>query len=408
MMVAIQSAALRTITMIRVGVLAAVVLASASSAIAETPVKFKKIPLTDVFYAEGAGIGDMNQDGHGDAVYGPHWYAGPDFKVKHEIYPVEKFDPKGYSNNFITFVSDVNGDKWPDVLVNAWPGKDVSWFENPKDDAKRPWARHLAHPVVDNESPQFGDITGDGKPELVFHTGGVLGFAGPNDSTATTRWNFQPCSLPEKWQKYTHGLGFGDLNGDGRPDYLMAGGWWEQPAKLEGQPWKKHPHNFGKGGAQMRVYDVDGDGDNDLITSIAGHGYGLSWFEQVKKGGKIDFVEHEILSKNADEKLNGVQFSQLHAVHVVDVDNDGLKDIITGKRYWAHGPKGDPDPSGDAVLYWFQLKRTENGVVYTPHQIDNDSGVGTQFAIGDLNGDKRVDIVTGNKKGGYVFLQVGQ
>ena len=90
---------------------------------------------------------------------------------------------------------------------------------------------------------------------------------------------------------------------------------------------------------------------------------------------------------------------------MADVNNDGLKDIITGKRYWAHGPKGDADPAGAAVVYWFELSRTASGVRYIPHEIDNNSGVGTQFAVGDLNSDGRIDIVTGNKKGGHVFIQ---
>jgi len=383
--------------------LVAVVVTSASGE--EKSPAFKKVRLTDQFYAEGSGIGDFNKDGHGDAVYGPYWYEGPDFKVKHEIYAAKPFDPKGYSSNFITFVNDVNGDGWDDVLVNAWPGKEVSWFENPQN-KKGAWTRHLAHPVVNGESPGYGDITGDGKPELIFHTGGMLGFAGPSDKSGTARWPFQACSAKENWGRYTHGMGLGDVNGDGRVDFLMSSGWWEQPAKPSSEPWKKHPQQFGGGGAQMHVYDVDGDGDNDVITSLAAHGYGLSWFEQVKKGGGIDFVQHQILSPNAKEKLNGVQFSQLHAVELADINGDGLKDIVTGKRYWAHGPNGDADPAGPAVLYWFELKRTAaGGVSYTPHKIDSDSGVGTQFSVGDLNGDNRPDIVIGNKKGGFVFLQ---
>jgi hypothetical protein len=159
----------------------------------------------------------------------------------------------------------------------------------------------------------------------------------------------------------------------------------------------------------MHVYDVDGDGDQDVITSLVAHGYGLSWFEQIKKAdGEIDFVDHAILPATAEGTLDGVQFSQAHAVHVVDVNGDGLKDVITGKRFWAHGPKGDPDPGGPALLYWFELVREggktgADAVKYVPHKIDDASGVGTQFAVGDLNADGRIDIVIGNKKGGFVF-----
>ena len=147
-----------------------------------------------------------------------------------------------------------------------------------------------------------------------------------------------------------------------------------------------------------------------MITSLAAHGYGLAWYEQVKKDGGIDFVQHVILPPKAEESLGGVQFSQPHAVEVVDVDGDGLDDIVTGKRFWAHGPKGDPDPGGTPVLYWFKLVRDPGktgaaAVSWVPHRIDDASGVGTQFAVGDLDGDRRVDIVIGNKKGGFVFRQ---
>ena len=370
-------------------------------------VSFTKTRLTDKFHAEGAGIGDIDRDGHGDAVYGPYWYAGPDFKARHEIYAPKDYDPNGYSENFITFVTDINGDGWLDVLVCGFPGKEAFWYRNPAG-KRAAWERHLAFPVVDNESPTFGDITGDGRPELVFHTGGVLGYAGPSDSSGTERWPFKGCSAPGKWQKYTHGLGYGDINGDGRADLMMAEGWWEQPAKPSAEPWKHHPFAFGGGGAQMHTMDVDGDGDRDVITSLQAHGYGVAWFEQVKKDGEIGFVQHAILPPVAGESLDGVQFSQPHAVAVVDVNGDGIDDVVTGKRFWAHGPKGDADPNGPALLYWFELVRDKgrsgaDAVRWVPHKIDDDSGIGTQFAVGDIDGDKRVDIVIGNKKGGFVF-----
>ncbi len=374
---------------------------------------FEKIQLTDRFHAEGAGIGDIDRDGHADAIYGPSWYAGPTFTEKHTIYPAEDFDPHKYSNNFITFVADVDRDGWLDVLANVWPGKEVAWFRNPGPDVKAAsgWDRQIAFPVVDNESPTFADVTGDGRGEICFHTEGTLGFASPAENPAD-RWTFTRCSEPENWQRYTHGLGVGDVNGDGRADFLMASGWWEQPAERTGQLWKKHAFTFGPGGAQMHVADVDGDGDGDVITSLDAHGYGLAWFEQVPAAaeGDISFVKHLILPEVAEETLAGTQFSQPHAVAVADVNGDGQPDIITGKRYWAHGPKGDPDPQGTPVLYWFELRRDASksgaeAVSFVPHRIDDASGVGCQFATGDLNGDGRLDLVIGNKRGGFVFRQ---
>ena len=393
----------------------AICLALVTGAVAAEPAGFRKIVLTEDFHAEAAASGDIDNDGKPDVVYGPFWYAGPDFRTRHPIYPAQAFDPHKYSNNFMTAVADIDADGWRDVVVNEWPGKAVHWFRNPGKDglaAEAAWAKHLAHPQVDNESPAFADVTGDGTPELIFHTGGVLGYATPNAAAATDRWTFHACSEPEQWGQYQHGLGVGDVDGDGRRDLLMLGGWWRQPAAGDTR-WAKQPQAFGtQGGAQIHTSDVDGDGDRDVITSLHGHGYGLSWYEQVRRDGATDFVEHPILPAAAEESLDGVQFSQLHAVELADMNGDGLQDIVTGKRYWAHGPKGDADPGGPPVLYWFQLQRLGNvkgnpaaSVRYVPHKIDDASGVGTQIAVGDLDGDGRPDIAVGNKKGGYVFLR---
>jgi hypothetical protein len=167
-----------------------------------------------------------------------------------------------------------------------------------------------------------------------------------------------------------------------------------------------HPFDFGLGGAQMYTYDVDGDGDADVITSLEAHKYGLAWFEQKKdSSGGITFERHLILAPKAGEKTNDVQFSQLHAVANFDMDGDGLKDIVTGKRHWAHGPEHDPEPNAPAVLYWFQLKRENGQVQYIPHEIDNASGVGTQVTVTDINGDGLGDVLVGNKSGQFVFIQ---
>ncbi len=198
----------------------------------------------------------------------------------------------------------------------------------------------------------------------------------------------------------------GDVNGDGRPDLLLNDGWWEQPAADSGRrDWIPHRFKFaGKGGARMFAYDVNGDGLNDIITSLDAHRWGLAWFEQVRDGGNITFREHKIMGDRSEEAKYGVAFSQPHALALADIDGDGLKDIIVGKRMWAHGPKGDIEPDAAPVLYWFQLTRGPGGEVrYVPHLIDDHSGVGCQVVAADVTGDGRRDILTASKLGVFVF-----
>jgi hypothetical protein len=198
--------------------------------------------------------------------------------------------------------------------------------------------------------------------------------------------------------RFSHGLGVGDINGDGRLDVLCTGGWWEQPAQLENRPWKFHPANLGEACADMYAHDLDGDGKADVISSSA-HQYGIWWHQQkLSSAGGPTFLKHDLFPRLV---------SQTHAMHFVDINGDGLKDLVTGKRWWAHGPKGDADPNAPPALFWFEARKGPDGVTsFTPHQIDDDSGVGTQFWVGDINGDKHPDIVVANKKGVFLFEQV--
>lgn len=388
---------------------------------------FRKTQLHDQFWSEGANFGDLNRDGKNDIIAGPWWWEGPDFTKRHEYYPAtQTFDLKlgpfttvkvpgfhgtlgrenHYADNFFAWVYDFNGDEWNDILIVGFPGQDASWYENPKG-AEGHWRRHKVFDTVDNESPTWLDITGDGKPEIVCNAQGRFGYVAPNWSNPSAPWTFHRISPAGPWQRFTHGLGVGDVNGDGKLDLLEAGGWWEQPATLDGDPeWVQHKVQFSGGGSQMFAYDVNGDGLNDVITALAAHGFGLAWYEQTREGDKIAFKQHLIIGQSPQESPYGVKFSELHAVDLVDVDGDGLKDIVTGKRFWSHGREGDPDRNSAAVLYWFRLSRGENkSAEFVPTLIDDDSGVGTQVVAGDINGDGTPDIVVGNKKGVYVHLQ---
>lgn len=296
---------------------------------------FKKIQLSDEFWSEGANFGDFNKDGKMDIVSGPYWWEGPDFTKRHAYYPgtasfrVKNADgseqvvpgfkggrskENAYSDNFFAFSHDFNRDGWDDILILGFPGLDASWYENPKGKQGH-WTRHKVFDMVDNESPTWTDLTGDGKPEIVCNSGGYFGYATPNWEKPTEKWTFHPITPKGKWQRFTHGLGIGDVNGDGRADLLEMNGWWEQPASLANDPqWKFHPVAFapGAGSAHMFAYDVNGDGRNDVISSLAAHGYGLAWYEQLAEkeaDGGPKFKQHVIMNKEARENKYGVSFS---------------------------------------------------------------------------------------------------
>jgi putative membrane-bound dehydrogenase-like protein len=379
---------------------------------AETQITWQRQQLQAEFYSEGAAIGDINGDGRNDVVAGPFWWEGPAFEKKHAFYPPKPFSIQGYSDNFFAYVHDFNADRKNDILVLGFPGKEARLYLNPAVHDDTPWPMHLVADVVDNESPVFTDITGDGKPEIVCSTGGKFGWFAPNWDKPTEKWNFVAVTDDMKVAKFTHGLGVGDVNGDGKNDLLEARHWWEAPSS-NSEPGTANfiQHSFAAGiggGAQMFAYDFDGNGTNDVFTALAAHRYGVAVFLQAKNPapGTATWQKVMLASEQPQDNDYGIVFSQPHAAALADLDGDGVKDIVTGKRYWAHNGKGDPDERGHRVLYWYQTKRDgKGGVEFVPHLVDANSGVGVDVQVGDVNGDALPDIVVGNKGGVYVFTQ---
>jgi hypothetical protein len=407
---------------------------------------WRKIQLTDLFYAEGIAAGDVTHDGIQDIIVGPFYYAGPDYKVAREIFPPATINPSGfvmesgpeqpqagaivhgsYTPNFMTFVYDFNGDGWQDVLQIMGFGPRPTFsghlFINPRGEPRH-WDNTEVVNVITTEVNELVDIDGDGKPELLGQTGvkpdwsdSQFGYWKPDWSDTTKMWKFIPVSEPGRYGG--HGGGFGDVNKDGRLDMLAPAGWWEQPPKGTTGLWPFHRIPFlppavsgpGAGGDNMFLYDFNGDGLPDMISSVAAHGVGLAWWEQKKDG---TWAQHTIvgdpltpMAERSGWAETDKSFApiELHATAFADIDGDGVPDLVTGKRWYSHGYRYEEnDVDAPPAMYWFKTVRKGNQVSFEPHMINNNSGLGTQIWAVDVNGDGAPDVLTTARKGAFVFL----
>lgn len=386
---------------------------------------FRVRRLSEFYYSYSTAIADFNRDGNQDVVAGPYVYYGPDFTVGRQFYAGITYNPTSEwpVAAMVQLANDWTGDGWPDVLnMSGNAGNGVgTLYVNPKGEHRRWDAFVVMQPpdgVVGNEETLLKDIDGDGTLEII-HTGqNTLRYSKPDPVNPTGPWKVTTISEPGPWGvNISHGMGVGDINGDGLMDYTMAYGWWEQPKKGSGQTlWTWHPEPFGRwgasqggaGGAEMGIYDVNGDKLNDVVTVLEGHGFGIAWFEQKRDAsGKISFVRHLIMDSALDKNAGDVWFTQPHAATFADINMDGLPDMIVGKRHHSHFQYADPDNWGMPVLYVYKTVRNPKapgGAEFVPELVSNRSGVGSHIAVGDLNKDGSPDITVSGASGTFIFF----
>ncbi len=350
------------------------------------PVKFRKVWIADETF-ESAGVFDVNNDGVLDIVSGEFWYQGPNFRTKHQIGKIGKFGE--YYDDFSTIAMDVNGDGYLDFITGGWWGGTLRWRENPGEKGGE-WPEHVIAQVGNVETTRAWDIDGDGQLEIVPNCPGspLVAFkrTAPGEFTAYTLYAGEQ----------GHGLGCGDIAGNGRMDFVMRHGWVEAPADPWTGAWTYHPFDFGIWDASvpMLVEDINGDGRAEIIIGHA-HSYGLDWWQREDDG---TFTRHPIDPFGA----------QYHDLRWADIDGDGQPELITGKRHRAHcgNEAGEWDDIG---LYYFKW----TGENFAKQVIDyirieqGTGGLGIHFALADLRNTGRLDIVAPGKGGLYVYLNEG-
>lgn len=374
------------------GILAFIVTANNAFSQDQTNLDFKKTVISRDFLSEGVAVADLNKDGQLDIVAGYYWFEAPNWN-RHEISPSRAFDPrKEYSNSFLNLGLDVNLDGWDDVVIIDYPGTPGYWFENPKNESSN-WQKHIIADSVriSNESPGFIDIDGDGRLDILCGNPKkkqIIWLQAPT-KPGEVAWKRFALSKEDVsgTDRYSHGLGYGDINGDKINDVILVDGWFEGKADKKSGDWIFHPASISEPASHMQVLDVNGDMKNDVVSASA-HSLGVWWQEQVNDS---TFQTHLITNLTA----------QTHATIMADLNGDGDLEMISGKRYLAHN--GNDAGDGDTpYLFWIEFNPMIKPF-FREHIIDNDSGAGLNITVEDMNHDQKPDIVIANKNGIFLF-----
>ena len=346
---------------------------------------------------EACSVADINRDGLPDVVAGRLWYAAPDFIPR----PVRALEthPPDYARNNGEHTVDVDGDGWLDVMATGWGETRLQWWKNPGEEGLTKGLPWIVYDLADTDIPtgEIGlmhDIDGDGVQEYIMNS---------YDKTkpfSIWRTGTDSHGVPQMLgsiigKDNSHGVGFGDLNGDGRTDVLYDYGWFEQPAQeIWGGQWKLHSDWKWEGaGCPMQVVDLNEDGRSDVIWG-KGHDYGLYWMEQGDPSGDATTWTTHLIDSS---------WSQIHALTWADLDDDGQGELITGKRIWAHSGKdpGSADPPHIYRYEWNKATQSFDRQIISSGKI----GTGLMIRVADLNADGKQDLVVAGKTGTYILWQ---
>lgn len=358
-----------------------------NSAFADEP-EFRRHVINSESTFPACAVFDVNRDGQLDIVSGGWWYAGPTWQ-KHFLRDVEEI--RGRFDDYSNLPFDVNGDGHIDYISVNYRSESIYWVQHPGANvaADLPWERHVAASPGTMETGRLFDIDADGQLDVL-----------PNGTKFAAWWDIEPGETP-KWNRHElpeelagHGIGVGDINGDGRSDIVGTHGWAEAPQDRRHERWTFHPEFdlWKDASIPILVQDVDHDGDADLIWG-RGHRFGVYWMEQTQNdSGDRQWTRHAI----------DTSWSQPHSILWEDLNGDGSPELVAGSRFMGHDGK-DPGEYNPMTVCSYQFQ-TESSTWKRQTLWSGDSvGFDLDPKAADLDADGDLDLVCPGRSGLYVL-----
>jgi hypothetical protein len=279
--------------------------------------------------------GDLDGDGYPDLLAasasggGLYWYHYPEW-IKFEI------AEGSYTTDMA--VADLDGDGHLDVVIPSDEG--LIWFQNPLgrggDPTQRWPATNISPTGARMHDVEVADLDGDGRLDIVTRHQSGFGKMLGNEIhfwvQGADGWQHRTIACP-----HGEGLCVADVSGDGRPDVVIGGRWYENPGDVLRGEWREHLYieasrferGWTRGDVAVEAGDLTGDGRAEIVLSPAEGSGRLSWFEAAGQPTSASWVEHVI-----DPGLD-----HAHGLGLADMDGNGTLDIVVAKMHQASAPQ---------------------------------------------------------------------